>query len=104
MIIDARYSEKLSEIQNQPSPAGKGDRRTPVDEEIGVCTAEKTGAQKLFCKLQLINARCLEKLNKIINKPSPCGRICKQMCGARSVTDEEIAVCTAETTEADIIQ
>ena len=24
--------------------------------------------------------------------------------GARSVTDEEIAVCTAETTEADIIQ
>ena len=67
-------------VTKKAFPSGEGEPHgRVVDEEIGVCTAEKTGAQKLFCKLQLINARCLEKLNKIINKPSPCGRICKQM-------------------------
>ena len=29
-------------VTNQPSPAGKGDRQTPVDEEIGVCTTPTT--------------------------------------------------------------
>ena len=29
-------------LVNQPSPAGKGDRRTPVDEEIAFFTAQNT--------------------------------------------------------------
>lgn len=48
-----------------PSPLGKGDRRTPVDEENEVCTAEKTSVQKLFNGFQIIYCQS-EMLEDII--------------------------------------
>ena len=46
-----------------------------TDEETEVCSAEKTSVPKLFCKLRIIDARCLENLSDASNKPSPAGKV-----------------------------
>ena len=46
-------------LTNQPSPAGKGDRRSPVDEETEVCTADTT---RVYVFYKITNFRLGENL------------------------------------------
>ena len=76
-----------------------GGARSVTDEEIEACTAEKIGAQKLFCKLQLIQCTMFRKAVQNYQQAFPMRAYLQANVGTARAVDEETEVCTAYKTE-----